>query len=106
MFLRKRSYTHLKSKYGVLLLVIGPIFFDETINATRYQEILAQFLSLLEENERFAWFQQDGAKAHSAANIISFLEEFFEGRIISTGHWPPRSPDLILHLQIIFCEVF
>lgn len=74
--------------------VIGPIFFEETVNAERYQAILMQFIALLEPHERRCWFQQDGAKAHTAVSSIDFLREFFEDRIISTGRWPPRSPDL------------
>lgn len=74
--------------------VVGPLFFDDTINAERYQEIMMQFIALLEQDERDAWFQQDGATAHTAATSISFLTEFFGERLISTGKWPARSPDL------------
>jgi hypothetical protein len=69
------------------------LFFDETINAERYQNLLTQFIGLLEENERDCWLQQDGATPHTA-NTTTFLQEFFGERIIEGGLWPPRSPDL------------
>ena len=43
------------------------------------------------------WFQQDGAKAHTAVNVRSWLTEKFHERVIShlmDRMWPPRSPDL------------
>ena len=76
--------------------IIGPIFFEETINADRYKSlILEPFIAELDESEiQCAWFQQDGATAHTAKKTLAFLEEFFADRIISKGLWPPRSPDL------------
>jgi hypothetical protein len=41
--------------------IVGPIFFSETVTAEKYQEILIQFISFLNEEERFCWLQQDGA---------------------------------------------
>ena len=51
------------------------------------------------ENENFykQWFQQDGAKPHTADYSLINLAEFFENRIISDRleyFWPPSSPDL------------
>jgi hypothetical protein len=74
--------------------IIGPLFFDETINAERYQNLLTQFIALLEENERDCWLQQDGATPHTANTTTTFLQEFFGERVIGGGLWPPRSPDL------------
>jgi hypothetical protein len=37
---------------------------------------------------------QDGATAHAATYSINVLKEVFEGRLISSGLWPARSPDL------------
>jgi hypothetical protein len=70
------------------------LFFDETINAERYQNLLTQFIALLEENERDCWLQQDGATPHTANTTTTFLHEFFGERVIGGGFWPPRSPDL------------
>lgn len=76
--------------------IIGPIFFDNTINAKRYRtEILEPFIAQLKKRElKKAWFQQDGASAHTARTSLQYLEEVFGNRIISRGIWPPRSPDL------------
>ncbi|GBN51466.1 hypothetical protein AVEN_22089-1 [Araneus ventricosus] len=45
-------------------------------------------------DERYCWFQQDGATCHISNNTIHLLNEFFDQRIVSRGLWPPRSPDL------------
>lgn len=76
--------------------VIGPIFFEETINAERYrQNILNPFIAALHPLEmQRGYFQQDGATAHTAAATLQYLEEHFPQRVISRGRWPPRSPDL------------
>jgi hypothetical protein len=76
--------------------IIGPIFFNATINAERYRTlILEPFIAHLTEREiKEAWFQQDGATAHTAATSLNYLEGIFANRIISRGIWPARSPDL------------
>jgi hypothetical protein len=53
-----------------------------------------QFISLLNEEERFCWLQQDGATSHTANSTMEMLKQFFDDRIISKNLWPPRSPDL------------
>jgi hypothetical protein len=47
--------------------IVGPVFFNETINCERYAwVILQQFFSELTEEERvYGWFQQDSATAHT-----------------------------------------
>ncbi|CAF4889820.1 unnamed protein product [Pieris macdunnoughi] len=43
------------------------------------------------------WFQQDGAKCHTARETIQLLHQSFPGRVISRfgdQNWPPRSCDL------------
>jgi hypothetical protein len=87
------------SKVGVWFAVsrrriIGPIFFSETITAERYQELIMNFISVLEVDERDCSFQQDGIMAHTANSTMQILSEFFCGRIISRNLLPPRSPDL------------
>jgi hypothetical protein len=62
-------------------------------NAERYQNLLTQLISLLEENERGYWFQQDGATAH-AANTTALQQEFSGEHTVGRGLWPPQSPDL------------
>ena len=76
--------------------IIGPIFFEDTINSERYRtQILAPFFQLLSDNERqYGYFQQDSATAHTAADSLDAIREVFDDRIISRGLWPSRSPDL------------
>jgi hypothetical protein len=45
--------------------IVGPLFFEDTITAEKYPDLLTQFIALLEENERDSWFQQDRATAHN-----------------------------------------
>jgi hypothetical protein len=53
------------------------------------------FIAQLKEDEiDKAFFQQDGATAHTAPMSMALLDDVFEDRIISTTIWPSRSPDL------------
>jgi hypothetical protein len=38
--------------------IVGPVFFSETVTAETYQEIIMQFISLLNEEERFAGYSR------------------------------------------------
>ncbi len=62
------------------LRIIGPIFFETTVNGEVYQDIITQFIALLEEDERDCVFQQDGACTHTVCETIEFLHEFFGKR--------------------------
>jgi hypothetical protein len=68
------------------------------MTAESYQELIMNFISLLETNEQDCWFQQDGATAHTANLTMQMLSEFFGSRIISRKLWPPR----FLHQISIF----
>jgi hypothetical protein len=59
-----------------------------------YQELIINFISLLEVDEQDCWFQQDGAMVHTANSTMQMLSELFGGRIISQNLWPPRSLNL------------
>jgi len=74
--------------------IIGPLFFETSINAEAYQELIQQFIALLQVDERNCWFKQDSATAHTAASTMVILHEFFGEKLISKGLWPPISPDL------------
>jgi hypothetical protein len=69
------------------------LFFETTLNAEAYQELIQQFITLLQVDERDCWFQQDSATAHAAASTMEILHEFFGENVISKGVWPPRTPD-------------
>lgn len=84
--------------------IIGPIFFNYTINAERYRNnILQPFIEQLHDDElEHGYFQQDGATAHTAAETITFLQQYFDNRLISRGRYPARSPDL----TVLDCYLF
>lgn len=67
--------------------IIGPIFFSGTINSAAYQEIITQFISLLDADERHIWFQQDGARAYTSADTLNFLRTFFFGEKLISVDW-------------------
>lgn len=86
--------------------VIGPFFFDETVNHERYRLMLeeefiptAQGLNAVDD----FWFMQDGALPHRTQDVFEVLDEYFHGRVIGLNYesrygcgieWPPYSPDL------------
>jgi hypothetical protein len=81
--------------------IIGPYFFEGTVNSERYREMLNTFffpeLRALRIPLATAWFQQDGATAHCSNQNLELLEFKFGERLISRRTqrpWPPRSPDL------------
>lgn len=87
--------------------IIGPIFFDFTVNAERYRHnFLAEFVQQLNDDElRYGYFQHDGATAHTTRENIAFLREFFDDRLISLHtevEFPPRSPCLTIMDYFIF----
>ena len=81
--------------------IIGPYFFDGTVNQTTYQDML-QKLVIPELKRRRKYsnviFQQDGATCHTSREVKDFLRHHFgENRVISRGFpfkWPGYSHDL------------
>jgi hypothetical protein len=71
-------------------------FFNETVSCERYvQVILGQFFTGLTEEEKLCGsFQQDSAAAYTARMSLQALFDVFGDRIIRSGIWPARSPDL------------
>jgi hypothetical protein len=74
--------------------------FETSINAEAYQELIQQFIALLQVDERNCWFQQDRATAHTAASTMEIVHKFFGENVISKGVWP-RSPDLLERLLFV-----
>jgi hypothetical protein len=76
--------------------IVGPVFFNETINCERYvQIILRQFFPELTKEERLCgWIQQDSATAHTAFISMQPSSHVFGDRITSSDIWSARSPDL------------
>jgi hypothetical protein len=81
-------------------------FFNETVNCERnVQAILGQFFpEFTEEKKFYGWFQQDSDTAHTARMSMQALSYVFGNRLISSGVWPARSPDLN-PCDVFFCEV-
>jgi hypothetical protein len=68
-YLPRRTVTLLKNWVWCVVSrrrIIVPIFFSETKTTESYQELIMNFISLLEADEQDCWFQQDGATAHTA----------------------------------------
>ncbi len=58
--------------------VIGLFFFPEIVNAACYRQILELFITTLEPQECFCWFQQDGATTHTATETIASHANYSE----------------------------
>ena len=65
------------------LRIIGPLFIETSTNAEAYQELIQQFIALLQVDERNCWFQQESATAHTAASTMVILHGFFGENLIS-----------------------
>lgn len=82
--------------------IIGPYFYDGTLNHNQYLEILqsvvSPYVTSLTDNEEIpVWFQQDGAPAHFHHSVRQYLNVNFPDHWIGrrgTIEWPARSPDL------------
>lgn len=83
--------------------IIGPHFFENTLNAERYLNFLqTNFQNFVDEKIPLAeletlWFQHDGAPPHNGINVCEFLNHEFPDRWIGNRgvvRWPARSPDL------------
>ncbi|KAM7306368.1 hypothetical protein ISCGN_010087 [Ixodes scapularis] len=82
--------------------IVGPFFFDGTVNANAYLDMLKT--EMLPELERYHMtkenciFMQDGAAPHYAKSVRAWLNNTFPRRWMGRGSdymdWPPRSPDL------------
>ena len=77
------------SYYGTGKLIVLPT--NQTVNKERYFEILVDHLEECFEATNSDFFQQDGAKAHTAKLITNYLD--FCG-INYFSDWPGNSPDL------------
>ena len=87
--------------------ITGPYFLEGdddvsvTENAERYNHMLETFflpeMRCRNWNMARAWFQQDGATAHTARLSMNTLHVAFPGRLLSRFgdiQWPSNSPDL------------
>ena len=80
---------------------LEPYFFDSTVNATNYLEMLQTHVVpqlAAKRKLRSTIFMQDGAPPHFANTVKDYLTSTFSpSRVIARGceiPWPARSPDL------------
>lgn len=81
--------------------IIGPVFYDVTLNGERYLNLLENDISRLIDNlpenvKEDIIFQQDNAPYHTVVAVRNYLNQrfpFWIGRY-GTIDWPARSPDL------------
>ena len=77
--------------------VFGPYYFEDTVNQHNYMEMLQNFFwtrMLKTKNYQKYYFQQDGARPHTALSVQKWLKDKFGEQLIDKDLWPPRSPDL------------
>ena len=87
--------------------IIGPYWFEDdddrsrTVNKGRYMAVLHKCWASLGRRRGVLrvsqWFQQDGATPCTANEILAWLRQRFEERLISRRcdvEWAPHSPDL------------
>jgi hypothetical protein len=87
--------------------LLGPIFFEETVNSERYLSMLCNtsvpHLLATGLTSQTQWFMQDGARPHTANVVLDFLHDTFNSHVTSNRfphcfacgqNWPPNSPYL------------
>ncbi len=50
--------------------IIGPFFFNKTVNSAEYKPIITDFITILPDEERYGYLQQDGAQAYMSVKTI------------------------------------
>lgn len=84
--------------------IIGPHFFETSLNSISYSKFIEQDLPILLEEvplkkRMVMWFQQDGCPAHYSIRARNVIKHMFSNRCIGRGlhiNWPARSPDLTI----------
>jgi len=80
--------------------LLGPFFFDGTVNGDRYLQLLDNNVWPILQNRpdiNNTFWMQDGAPAHYDARVRAWLHQKFPNRWIGRRgplEWPARSPDL------------
>ena len=77
--------------------VFGPYYFEDTVNQHNYLEMLKNYFwpKVLKTAEyKKYYFQQDGARPHTAKTVQTWLKDQFGKKFLDKDMWPPRSPDL------------
>lgn len=83
--------------------IIGPYFFEQSLNGARYHDFLQHTLQELlddlplTDRMKFKYYQHDGAPAHTSLICVQYLNTSYRTNWIGCNgpiRWPPRSPDL------------
>ncbi len=74
--------------------IIGPMFFNKTVNSVEYQRTITDFIVNLLVEERYCYLQQDSTWANTSEETVSFSREFFDDRLTSLSVWSPCLLDL------------
>ena len=77
--------------------IYGPFFFENYVNQHNYLAMLQTFFwpkHLRTSEYKKYYFQQDGAKPHTANIVQKWLKSKFDDLFVSKEKWPPYSPDL------------
>jgi hypothetical protein len=77
--------------------IFGPYFFEDNVNQHNYLEMIKDFFwpkVLRTADYKKHYFQQDGARPHTANIVQTWLGDKFKTKFIHKDLWPPRSPDL------------
>ncbi len=74
--------------------IIGPIFYETTVNGEVYWDIITDFIALLEEDECDCVFQEAGAAHTRRMGRLSFYVNSSGERRVSLPLWVPKSPDV------------
>jgi hypothetical protein len=84
--------------------IIGPVFFDSTVNSETYLTFIDEFVNSFSSEELDnIQFQQDGARPHTCNATMNRLYELFPpDNVISHPDWPARSPDLSTHNNFLW----
>lgn len=70
--------------------LIALIVFKTIFDSEELQDVITQFVSMFEEDERYFLLQQGGATNYT----IDFFKDCFDSLLISKHLWLSRSPDL------------
>ena len=74
--------------------IFGPFYFEKTVNKENYLEMLKEYFwpkVLRTAKYKKFYFQQDGARPHTAIVVQTWLKEKLGKKFIDKDLWPPRS---------------
>lgn len=98
---RDQGVSKVMAWVGIVDGQVLPItWFDGSVTGEKYLDMLENKVwpaikGVASKNKY--WFQQDGARVHTTNDCLAFLQDKFQGRVISNRldfFWPAKSPDL------------